>query len=47
MPLDPMSPAEILKVTLMVAVGALVLKTIANATGVGKGLTGFLPGPGA
>lgn len=43
MPVNATDPVDILKVTLMVAVGAFVLRQISSVTGIGSGLTRFLP----
>lgn len=37
------TPANAIKVTLMVAVAAFALRAISNATGIGSGVTRFLP----
>jgi hypothetical protein len=37
------TPGNAIRVTLLVAVTAIVLRAFANATGVGTGLTRFIP----
>jgi hypothetical protein len=40
---DPLNPMEIVKVTLMVAVGAFALRWISQRAGVAQGLAARLP----
>lgn len=40
---DPLSPMEIVKVTLMVAVGAFALRWLSQTTGIGTTFTRHLP----